>query len=160
VVVDWLRRLLTPRVVGAPPDRERIDLRRPLEAGQRHLLQGPGLDVVGESRYRDSIEAAVGRRPGGHKTTVDAALVAEPDNRYDPRAIAVHIGGKKCGYLSREDAPRYAPVLAWAVEQGFIPMVRADVRGGWRSDDGTWADFGIRLYVASPEKILDPRSGL
>jgi hypothetical protein len=28
------------------------------------------------------------------------------------------------------------------------------VSGGWQKCDGSWADFGIRLYVATPDEIL------
>lgn len=148
-----------PSVATATDERERVDLRQELPAGYQILIQGPGVKVVGESRYRDAIERAVGRRPEGHKTIVDAALVAEPTNRYDPNAIAVQLAGQTVGYLAREDAVRYRPVMDWCRAQGFVPCARADVRGGWRKDDGSSADFGITLYVASPEKILDPRPG-
>lgn len=85
---------------------------------------------------------------------MNTALVPEPNNRHDPNAIAIVIGGRTYGYLSRADAKRYKPVMEWARERGFVPCSRADVYGGWRQQDGTWADFGITLYVASPEKIL------
>jgi ssDNA-binding Zn-finger/Zn-ribbon topoisomerase 1 len=120
------------------------------------MLQGLGLAVVGESKYRSEIEAAVGgKKATGHKAVVNAALVAEPQNRYDPNAIAIVIAGRTCGYLARADAKRYRPVTNWAQERGIIPCCRADIYGGWREQDGTWADFGITLYIASPEKILD-----
>ena len=32
-------------------------------------------------------------------------------------------------------------------------MVRGDVSGGWEKDDGSWADFSIRLYVATPDEL-------
>jgi hypothetical protein len=153
---------LRGRVVTEPqetPERERRDLRGELPPGHQLLIQGPELAVAGESNYRDAIERVVGRRAEGHKAIVNAALIAEPQNRYDPNAIAVRVDGHTFGYLPRADAIRYKPVMDWAREQGFVPCVRADVKGGWREDDGSWADFGIRLYVASPEKILDPRSG-
>jgi len=143
------------RFVPAPlDDRERVDMRAPLATGYSYLIQGPPVSVVGESRYRNAIEGYVGRRADGHKTIVDAALVAEPDNPHDANAIAVEFGGQRVGYLSRGDAIRYKPVMDWCRAEGFIPVVRGDVRGGWQEDDGTWADFGITLYVASPEKLL------
>jgi hypothetical protein len=144
--------VFVPAPVG--PEHERIDLRGDLPPGHRYLIQGPGLEVVGESRYRAEIERAVGQRPEGHRTIVDAALVAEPGNPYDANAIAVMIAGRRVGYLSRNDAARYQPVMAWCVSEGFTPVVRGDVRGGWQQDDGSWADFGIRLYVSSPDKLI------
>lgn len=146
---------LEMRFVPAPADeRERVDMRGLLPPGYGDLIQGPPLEVVGESRYRNAIEGYVGRKAAGHKTIVDAALIAEPDNPYDPNAIAVQISGQRVGYLSRGDALRYKPVMEWCKAEGFIPVVRGDVRGGWQQDDGTWADFGITLYVASPDKLV------
>jgi hypothetical protein len=153
-VMGFLRRLLG----GSPPtptERQRLDLRAAtLADGYERLIQGPMLDVVGESNYRAAIETVVGRRPEGHQDIVDAMLVWEPDNQFDPNAIAVQIGGRTCGYVPRPDAKRYRPVMEWCRTEGFVPVVRADVSGGWRLDDGSWAHFGIRLYVAMPDKLL------
>lgn len=158
--MGFLRRILGGAPVpqqepGPPQERGRVDLRGDLPAGHELMLQGPGLQVVGESKYRAEIESVVGgKKAAGHKAVVNAALVAEPHNRYDPNAIAIVIAGRTCGYLSRAQAKRYQPVMAWASEQGIVPCCRADIFGGWRAQDGSWADFGITLYIASPEKIL------
>ncbi len=113
--------------------------------------------MVGEASYRETIERIVGRQPSGHKVIINAVLVAEPANPYDVNAIAVQVDSRTVGYLSRADALRYKPVMDWARQQGFIPCVRADIDGGWRQDDGSWADFGVRLNVAPPEQLLDPQ---
>lgn len=133
---------------------DRRDLRKPIPIGHQLLIQGPDLAVVGESNYRETIERIVGRQAGGHTAITNATLVAEPANPYDVNAIAVQVDSRTVGYLSRADAVRYKPVMDWARQQGFIPCVRADIKGGWRQDDGSWADFGVRLYVASPETLL------
>lgn len=54
------------------------------------------VDVVGESFYREALEA-VARQGADHIAT----LVPEPDNPYDPQAIGVVIMGLKVGHLSR-----------------------------------------------------------
>jgi hypothetical protein len=145
--MDFLRRLFGG-TRPTPTVRQRLDLRSvTLPAGYRYLIQGPLLDVVGESNYRTAIEDAVGRRPEGHQDVVDAALVWEPENEHDPNAIAVQIAGRTCGYVPKPDAVRYRPVMEWCRREGFTPVVRADVRGGWQKDDGSWADFGVRLYA-------------
>ena len=157
--MSFLRRLFGGQPAATedqPQERTRVDLRGDLPPGCELMLQGPGLQVVGESKYRAEIEAAAGgKKAAGHKAVVNAALVAEPANRYDPNAIAIVIAGRTCGYLSRADAKRYKPVTDWAREQGIVPCCRADIYGGWREPDGTWADFGITLYIASPDKILE-----
>lgn len=159
--MNFLRRLLgggssaAAEPTGEHPGRKRRDLRADaLPDGYLRLIQGPSLDVAGESQYRAAIEQAVGRRPEGHQDVIDAALVWEPRNRYDPNAIAVQIQGRTCGYLPREVAERYRPVMEWCRDEGFVPVVRADVSGGWQQSDRSWADFGIRVYVASPRKLL------
>jgi hypothetical protein len=159
--MGFLRRLLgggEPRPTATPApssgdDHERVDLRGELPEGHKHVVQGPPLAAVGESFYRDAIEAAVGQRPEGHYAIVDAAIALDPDNPVDPGAVAVLIGGRVCGHLSRADAAKWRPVLTWYAERGVIPVARGDVRGGWRQPDGTWADFGITLYIASPEDL-------
>jgi len=40
-------------------------------------------------------------------STFSATLEAEPENRYNPHAIAVFAGGEKVGYLAPEIARRY-----------------------------------------------------
>ena len=76
------------------------------------------LEVVGEASYQDNLWRIVGGRhsPDGRvREDIYAVLAAEPDNPYDPNAVAVWIQGLKVGYLSREDARRYRPgLLAWS----------------------------------------------
>lgn len=60
--------------------------------------------------------AVVGTKfhPAGARALSDAAqgervaLVREPDNEFDPNAIAVHINGHKCGFMPRAQAERLA----------------------------------------------------
>lgn len=160
ILSDFLHGLLgsKPTTAGAPAaatQRQRRDLRAAaLPAGYRRMIQGPSLDVHGEAHHRAEIEAAVGRRPEGHRDIVDAMLVWEPDNAFDPNAIAVQIDGRTCGYVPRVEARHYRPVMEWARDQGFVPVVRADVSGGWQEPGGPWMDYGIRLYIGSPDKIM------
>jgi hypothetical protein len=82
--MGFLRRLLgggEPRPTATPApssgdDHERVDLRGELPEGHKHVVQGPPLAAVGESFYRDAIEAAVGQRPEGHYAIVDAAIAS------------------------------------------------------------------------------------
>lgn len=126
----------------------------PRPIAYRRLTAGPALDVVGESFHRDAIEAAVERRPEGHREVVDAVLEAEPDNEFDPNAIAVRIAGQRCGYLSRADAVRYRPVVQSCRADGVVPVVRADLVGGGLRNDGSQADYGVRLHIGSPARLL------
>ncbi|MGH3802583.1 MAG: HIRAN domain-containing protein, partial [Pseudonocardiaceae bacterium] len=66
------------------------------------------LEVVGESHYQDALWRVVGGRTTDRvRAEVQAALVAESDNVYDPNAISVWIDGMRVGYLSREDSEVY-----------------------------------------------------
>ena len=65
-----------------------------------------------------------------------AVLVREPDNPYDPNAIAVYSPAGKIGHLSREDAEEYQDVLI-AVENGgaHAGACSAFLR---RANNGNW----------------------
>src|SRR5205823_865644 len=68
------------------------------------LVEGDGnsVEVVGESHYLAALKSITGRRGMERvRHPVTAALVREPDNRYDAEAIAIWINGQHVGYLSR-----------------------------------------------------------
>jgi hypothetical protein len=145
-------------------ERSLVDLRGEVPRDGYLLPQGQGdelycVSVVGESKYRSAIERAVGRRPEGHRTILDAALVWEPQNRYDPNAIAVQLGHATCGYFPREEARAYRPAMERLAAQGLTAYARADVHGGWRLPDNSWADFGIEIRLESPEALLKGLGG-
>ena len=49
-----------------------------------------------------------------------AALLREPDNQYDPHAVAVHAAGVgHVGYLDRDAAQDYGPVFEELARQGY-----------------------------------------
>jgi HIRAN domain len=77
------------------------------------LLPGShDLEVVGESHYQDALwRVTRGRTVERVRVEVQAVLLAEPDNPYDPNAIAVLMDGGKVGYLCRDDAEAYRPGL-------------------------------------------------
>ena len=79
------------------------------------------LDVVGESYYQESLRKLVGPTADRVHVTTEARLVPEPDNAYDPNAIAVWIAGLQVGHLSREDAARFLP--------GLLRAPATDARG-------------------------------
>ncbi len=91
------------------------DARRAPAPGVPTRLSSDGrLAVVGESHYQPALRAVVGTRDvqGFEKAmTTTAALIAEPDNKYDRNAVRVDIDGRPVGHLAREDAVRYQPPL-------------------------------------------------
>jgi hypothetical protein len=88
-------------------------VKEPLAVGTTFELPGAAgafpLGIVGESRRQAVLRCLAGdRRSRGEFVVFDAAIVPEPNNLYDPNAIAVHIkGGSQVGYLSRDDAAAF-----------------------------------------------------
>jgi hypothetical protein len=144
-----------PAQVVAPPVANVVLL------GGRH-----DLEVVGESQYQDALwRVAGGRTAERVRVEVQAVLLPEPDNPYDPNAITVLIDGAKVGYLCRDDAHTYRPgLLALGTRyQALIALTGVVVGGGMRQDGpgllGVWlshdpADFGLTPIVPPPPAAL------
>lgn len=92
-------------------------------------------EVAGESNYLDAIRAIVGGHTEWTEVTTQALLVPEPTNRYDRNAVQVVIDGNVVGYLPREDAARYVPLLTHLVNHDWVGRTAAQVGGGLFDDD-------------------------
>lgn len=106
-------------------------------------VSGPGkfaVNVVGVSQYQRVLEAAA---EAGALT--DALLVLENDNPHDDQAVAVCINGERAGYLSRADARRYRADLAAAGEANLSVRCKAKIVGGFETNAGGRAHFGLKL---------------
>lgn len=144
------------------------------DGAQVVLLDGDeDLEVVGESFYQPNLWHLAGAQPGKERVREDiyAVLVAEDDNPYDPKAVAVWINGLKVGHLSRENAQRYRPGLLAQQEDRGMPIALAGVitGGGIRSDGlgklGVFLqhdpeDFGLRRHPLPPPPESRMRTGL
>lgn len=77
---------------------------------------------------------------------LEAILTREPDNAYDPNAVAVHIGAKHVGYIPKALAAR----LALRIDAGeALPVVQARIiRGG----DPDRITYGARIHIEMPVK--------
>ena len=139
------------------------------------LLDGRhDLEVVGESQYQDALwQVAGGRTSERVRVEVQAVLLAEPDNPYDPNVVTVLIEGAKVGYLCRDDAQAYRPGLLalGAHHRALIALTGVVVGGGVRQDGpgmlGVWlshdpADFGLTPIIPPPPAALagSMRTGL
>lgn len=75
-------------------------------------------------------------------------IVPEPDNPFDPNALAVHIALKSgeiahCGFVPRDLAKEIAPLL-----DGEPIMVRiSQITGGFDMGYGGRANLGLTLHV-------------
>lgn len=111
------------------------------------LPGGREVDVVGESHHQDELLALTGgrRRYGGVDVEAVADLVPEPDNRFDPDAVAVHVEGAPVGHLRHGDAVDLRPLIDEAVRRQGAARCRARIRGGWDRGRGDVGAFGVVL---------------
>lgn len=112
------------------------------------------LEVVGEASYQPELERlAGGRTDQSARVPVVATLATEPTNRHDPNAVAILVAGCVVGYLSREQAVRYKPLIANLEAEDRIPTCSAVIVGGW-SRPGDHGHFGIYLHLAEPHECV------
>ena len=80
-----------------------------------------------------------------------AALLREPDNQYDPHAVAVHAAGVgHVGYLDRDAAQDYGPVFEELARQGYAAgTCPAFLTGGDRGKS-----WGVVFCVSLPDVVL------
>ena len=107
-----------------------MDSVRPV--AQEFLLEGDELiRTVGVSHYQDALRAAAGEPDADAEVRVNcvATLVAEPDNPHDPDAIAVHVNGRLCGYLARDEHPRWREVVQTLAQHDHVAAAEAMVAG-------------------------------
>ncbi|MBS2938377.1 DUF2510 domain-containing protein [Nocardioides sp. J2M5] len=115
-------------------------------------------EIVGESFHQEAfraIAAEYGQRSvpdhGYEVPEAVAAIVADPDNKFDPNAIAVWVGGRHLvGHLPRNVAAEYAPKLE-TLESGSYLQVPARVwigRDDWDRETGEPRQGGVRGSVS------------
>jgi hypothetical protein len=115
----------------------------PVNAGGGYYFR----DVVGESFHRGELLALAKRGPSDQRANgevyVTAEVVPEPDNQYDPNAIAVRIGGHVVGHIAKDRIPDVRKRIDKARELGRVGLEVPAVIG-W---DTEWKDapIGVRL---------------
>jgi hypothetical protein len=101
--------------------------------------------AVGESNYQEALSRVCGSsRWEDVRFDCIAALVREPNNPYDSNAISVQVEGQIVGYLSREDAKAYGPLVA---THGVVAC-RARIAG--RGPGSETQNLGIFLELPPP----------
>lgn len=113
------------------------------------------LSVVGESHYQPALRAIVGNRDAfGFENAVSATavLVPEPRNRHDRNAVRVDIDGRTVGYIAREHAVRYQPLLLDLDKSGRYGECPAHICCG---DDRI---YGVWLRISTPDRLLPVNS--
>ncbi len=122
---------------------------------------GDDLEVVGESNYQSALWAICGGRLGERvRCPITAVLVPEPQNAYDPNAIAVVIAEQTVGYLDRQTAAQYVRSLhdQMASHGAHIGLNGVIVGGGHRDDGpgrlGVWLEHDPRDFGVHPAAPL------
>ena len=105
-------------------------------------------EVVGESFYQNDIARLAGAH-GEHSAEVQciATLVLEDDNKHDPKAVAVIVGGRKVAHLSRDDARSFRRRLGAKKLSGATTTCDAMVVGGGTKRGGEKLMYGIKLDI-------------
>ncbi len=116
-----------------------------------------GTDVVGESHYRVQLQRIVrvaGVRAERGELDTSALLRREPVNRHDPNAVEVVIEGSRVGYLSRDNARRYARRLDQLEARGLVARVPARIGFGPAWDEPGKAIYGVQVDLAAPSRMM------
>lgn len=131
--------------------RERSTRSRSTRPGYLLLGAGgyPNTEVAGEFARMENIHAAIGRKPERdeeiERDDLVAALVPEPTNQYDKNAVMVQINGQHVGYLERDVAAVYLPVIREVWDAGSVAATGARV---WVSARQNWDQPRKLKYVA------------
>ena len=118
------------------------------------FLRGNELvNVAGESHYQEALRALTGS-DGSEPVRIEAeaVLVPEPENPHDPNAVMVQIRERLVGYLPRDAAVAYAPMLRSVAERGRTAACEAMIAGRGGGD----AVLGVFLRMPAPD---DPAYG-
>jgi hypothetical protein len=106
------------------------------------------LEVAGERNYLANFERIFGKRDAdGVDEEIEALLVLEPTNPYDPNAVRVEVDGLTLGYLSRHSAPAFRSMLRSRFGNADRAIASGIVRGGWYRGSDDQGDFGVTLDV-------------
>lgn len=116
---------------------------------------GTPTNLVGESIYQDALWKVVNPKGDGVRrarddryTQVRVKLAHESNNAYDSNAVVATIGGDVVGYLSRDIAPTYAPLLTTSGR-----TFEGAIKGGFRLSNGELADLGVEVMLPPPEVL-------
>lgn len=109
------------------------------------------VNVAGESHYQGDLRAltATDGREAVHQE-FEAVLAPEPDNRFDPNAVKVLIAGRHVGYLPREEAAAYKPMLERLAGRGRRGACEAMVSG--RGGESGTSNIGVFLRLPDPDE--------
>jgi len=99
-------------------------------------------EITGESFYRDNLMAIIRQNNAFQKgeLMLDAILVLEPENEFDPTAVAVFIDGKKVGHIPKDDSMEVTEYIE--DRKGTALKVKGVI--GWNTSSSN-PPIGVRL---------------
>lgn len=105
-------------------------------------------EIVGEASYQDNLREIAGEKEDRAKDQECIAIIRpEPNNKYDPNAIAVGIDNRLVGYFERNTAKRFHKFLKNNNLDGHtVVVVEAMIVGGWSNRGGS-GHYGVKLNV-------------
>lgn len=122
----------------------------------------PNVDVVGESYHEAEIRRVLGPvTEHGTEKVCQARLVPEPNNPHDPNAVAVMIGSDLVGYLARDLATAYQPMLLGLASVGKEAVIPCRIYANNATDWETRRSYlfaQVRVTLDEPHLCL-PANG-
>src|ERR1700742_1380018 len=128
------------------------------------LPESGRVSVVGESHYQQALHIVAHGKAAGNTMAqhlkVTAALIPEPDNSWDRKAVRVDVvtGNRtvKVGYLPREVAAKYQSELLALRKQGRLGVCAGRIAGGGAKLYGIYLHLGAPADVHTTARTLDP----
>lgn len=145
------------RISARPPPQDGAARAPPAPAGDAAaVIVGDGkfaFPVVGESHHEAMLERlAGGRTKDGVHIACAVLLLPQPDNPYDPDAVAAFIRGHEVGFLARNVAGEFLQALAAG---GYDRAgCEAVIVGGWDRGPADTGFFGVRLNACRPFRLI------
>ncbi len=94
------------------------------------IPRGGYFEVAGVSHHKDSIARVYPPRREDQDPLIQdifATLQREPQNPYDPNAVAVLLEGRLAGYIPKDKAPTWSDYLAGLEAEGYGARVHARI---------------------------------
>jgi hypothetical protein len=116
------------------------------------------VDVIGEGSCQGTLEQIGGGKTidGMRNRDHTSLLIPEPTNPYDPNAVRVvlvpstpGVPAGRIGYLSREDAVAYRPIIDHLAAWGQMAAAKASLQGGWDRGRGDRGFIGVVLHMGT-----------
>jgi hypothetical protein len=117
------------------------------------------VDVAGESYHLKEIRSLLPPKLNDEsvQVTVPVTLVHDPSNRHDANAVEIRASSGLIGFLPREEAVKYAPVISRLQQNGLTAATTANI---WAYEAADWntgqtaLNARITLDLAEPHMLV------